>query len=88
MKIKHWQGYGSVNAVKIKDKKHTLHVKVSGNHEYGLERNDMYDLYNWLIKRFDKSIQTYRDFDAKNPTVVIKSGYENDIETCDYCFDY
>ena len=37
MKIKHWQGYGCVNAVRVKDKEHTLHIRVTGNHECGIE---------------------------------------------------
>ena len=45
MKIKHWQGYGTVSATRIKDKSCTLHVLVTGNHEWGLRRDDLYDLY-------------------------------------------
>ena len=62
MKLKHWQGYGSVNATKKSsniDKAtniKTLIIEVIGNHECGIVRNDKYDLYNWLIKRFDKTI--------------------------------
>lgn len=61
MRIKHWQGYGTVNAQKIGLKKGmgvtTLTIKVTGNHEWGLVREDEYDLINWLVKRFDKSFK-------------------------------
>ena len=40
MKIKHWQGYGCVNATKVKmttkDNIRNLIIRVSGNHECGL----------------------------------------------------
>lgn len=88
MKIKHWQGYGSVNAVKVKDDSCTLHVKVTGNHECGLERDDQYDLFNWLVKRFDKTIPDYKTFAAKNPKIVIKNNYGSDVDVCDYYFTY
>ena len=62
MKIKHWQGYGCVNA-KLTERKHNYgshdceaKIEVRGNHEYGLDRhNDKYDCFNWLLKRFDKN---------------------------------
>lgn len=76
MKIKHWQGYGVVNAVKKgtpKEVKNTdgnlaglgeslceLTVTVFGNHEWGIERDDKYDVYNWLLKKFDKSVNDSR----------------------------
>lgn len=88
MKIKHWQGYGTVNAIKIKDKSCTLHVQVTGNHECGLERNDQYDLFNWLVKRFDKTIPDYQTFARKRPNITIKSGCNNGIDVCDYYFTY
>lgn len=88
MKIKHWQGYGTVNAVRVKDRSCTLHIRVSGNHEWGLERNDTYDLYNWLIKRFDKSVPDYLSW-RRTASVVINDRYDgNDVEVCDYMFTY
>ena len=63
MKLKHRQGYGCVNATKEKcDMGEYLHIKVTGEHEYGLERDDFYDLHRWLIKRFDKSAADYVDY--------------------------
>jgi hypothetical protein len=61
MKIKHWQGYGCVNAKKISDNDNILVVEVKGNHEWGLKRNDKYDVFNWLVKRFTKKCKSYSD---------------------------
>lgn len=65
MKIKHWQGYGSVNAKVVKKTASTskgvktITIEVSGNHEYGLDRHrDKYDVFNWLFKRFVKDIES------------------------------
>lgn len=59
MKIKHWQGYGCVNAKKVSCDRNTLVVHVWGQHEYGLKRDDFYDIFNWLVKRFDKTRKNY-----------------------------
>ena len=88
MKIKHWQGYGCVNAQKISKKIKnnicTLHIRVKGNHECGIHRDDRYDIANWLIKRFDRSFTDYRRIiDMK-----LQDGYENGVETCDYIINY
>ena len=96
MKIKHWQGYGTVTAQKIPDKNCTLHVRVTGNHEWGLRRDNDYDLFRWLVKRFDKRFTDYDEWYSKNPNVVINEGYIPgyirqdglDLETCDYYFTY
>lgn len=62
MKIKHWQGYGFVNAECIKKQNLStlsdakiMQVKVKGDHEWGLIREDAYDVKRWLLERFDKS---------------------------------
>ena len=88
MKIKHFQGYGCVNATKVKDNSCTLHVKVTGNHECGIHRDDEYDLYNWLVKRFDKSIPDATAWHRLRPQIEIVDGYESGVETCDYKFTY
>ena len=90
MKIKHWQGYGCVKATKVKDNNCTLHIRVEGNHEWGLYRDDLYDLYNWLVKRFDKSIKDSMEWHSLYPRVEIISGWDsvNKIDTCDYLFNY
>ena len=53
MRVQHWQGYGCVNMKKIKSSingnKKTIVIEVIGNHEYGLERNDKYDVFNWIF---------------------------------------
>ena len=64
MKLKHWQGYGSVEVKKVSkttfnnnwgEKKTKLVLSVKGNHEYGLVRDDIYDVKRWLFDRFEKN---------------------------------
>lgn len=92
MRIKHWQGYGTVNARKINDGSCTLHVQVVGNHEWGLVRRDTYDLFNWLVKRFDKSQTDYISWNNKLENVRFEEGETVvngiDTDTCDYYFSY
>ena len=93
MKIKHWAGYGCVNARKISDGSCTLHVRVEGNHEQGLIRSDSYDLYNWLVKRFDKSVPDVTTWLKSHPLVDLRPDFRTDpvlgvIDTCDYYFTY
>lgn len=94
MKIKHWQGYGTVNAKKlckvVENSRTTLVVEVSGDHEWGLERDDIYDLKQWLIDKFDKSA---KDVNPYNMRYSIIDDYQNIagegyIEYCIYTFDY
>lgn len=94
MRIKHWQGYGTVTAKKIskkvKDGETTLVVKVNGNHEWGLVREDIYDLKEWLIDRFDKSakdVSPYSiDYDYEDGYATAADGC--DEEYCIYTFTY
>lgn len=90
MRIKHWQGYGIVNAVKVKDKDFTLAVHVSGNHEWGLRRDDTYDLFNWLVKRFDKSVAEISpvEFCRMRPEIYIAQWDYEGVEHCLYKFRY
>lgn len=65
MRIKHFSGYGSVNA-KIVERRldtsthkegyilNTIKINVWGNHECGLERDDWYDISQWLLKKVAK----------------------------------
>ena len=89
MKIKHWQGYGTVEAVKVKDNTCDLHIRVTGNHEWGLERNDAYDVFRWLVKRFKRNIGDDCRI-IKNIRMV--SGYKKEnglyVEYCDYYIDF
>lgn len=90
MKIKHYQGYGSVNAKKIsrtvENSIVSLHIKVTGNHEWGIHRDDTYDVANWLIKRFDKQFDDYRSIIS----LRLEDGYDTDKheDTCDYFIKY
>lgn len=88
MRIKHYQGYGNVTAVKIKDSSCTLHVKVSGDHEYGLETNDEYTLYKWLIEKFDKNIESAAKWHQMRPRIQVIPTYVDGHEYCDYKFTY
>lgn len=95
MKIKHWQGYGIVEAKKLQksttpDGKTFLEILVYGNHEYGLERKDAFDLKRWLIDKFDKDARNISAYDIQYRT---ESGYKKndeglDEEFCKYTFVY
>ena len=92
MRIKHWAGYGCVNARKVKENNpFILHIKVEGNHECGLVREDEYELYNWLVKRFDHDVQYYPEWHKLRPIIDVRPGWRRDlnlgvIDTCDYYF--
>ena len=93
MKIKHWQGYGCVEARKVKKSTRNgitnLVVEVVGNHEWGLERRDVYDLKWWLVDRFDRSA---KDINPYSIEYTLSSGYERinglDVEKAVYSFSY
>lgn len=51
MKIKHWQGYGCVNMKVLLNTPKLVIIDVYGMHEYGLERDDKYDVCRWLLNR-------------------------------------
>jgi GH18 family chitinase len=64
MRIKHFAGYGSIEAKKVSkttftneygEKKTKLVVRVKGNHEWGLVRDDIYDVKRWLFDKFEKN---------------------------------
>ena len=87
MKIKHFAGYGSVNAVKVKDKT-CLHIRASGNHERGLEPYDDYDVWHWLVMRFKKgtTFEDYYTWKRNGGHMEIESSYDynKNEEVCDY----
>lgn len=100
MKIKHFQGYGSVNATKVSKTTFTdlfgqqrtkLIIKVQGLHEYGLKVNDTYDGVRWLLSKFDKTAPTesYKvqmtTFYGADVQADNEYGYE---EVCFYNFIY
>ena len=90
MKIKHYAGYGTVNARRIKDcSMFTLHIRVEGNHECGVVREDEYDIYHWLVSRFDKLAPSYAEWHSRHPIIEVKPGWRTDpvlgvVDTCDY----
>ena len=92
MRIKHFQGYGSVQAKKISKKpfgdKTKLVVEVKGNHEYGLVREDIYDVRRWLFNRFEKNFNG-EDYEIE---MTIKDDYVKegklDVEVATYTFIY
>ena len=97
MKIKHFVGYGTVNATKLnniviyKSLTETIKrvtIKVTGNHEWGLYRNDTYDIYNWIVKRFCKDCNDYRNI--INIGICLDYELINNIDTkiCIYTIDY
>lgn len=88
MRVKHFAGYGTIDMKKVKDKSCTLHVFVKGNHECGLVRNDLYDLYNWIVKRYDKNVPDWLEWERNLKNYSIVPGWDGDVETCTYKFDY
>jgi hypothetical protein len=93
MKLKHWQGYGSVEVKKVSkttfnnnwgEKKTKLVLSVKGNHECGLVRDDIYDVKRWLFDRFEKNFSgEYYDIDMS-----IKDDYVDGVEVATYTFIY
>lgn len=73
MRIKHFMGYGSVNAKVVEKGLKTdvangllrkyLKINVWGNHEYGLVREDKYDINNWLVKKVAKVDINYQQIE-------------------------
>lgn len=92
MKVKHWQGYGCVNMKKLKTSingnKKTIVVEVTGNHERGVKRNDIYDIFYWICKRFAKDCKEYCDI----IDIQFQDGYKKinnlDTEYCIYTITY
>ena len=97
MRIKHFAGYGSVEVKKVSKKpivneygenKTELVLRVKGNHEWGLVRNDIFDVKRWLFDKFEKNF-TKDEYDI---CMDIKSDYVNenglDVEVATYTFVY
>ena len=92
MKIKHFAGYGTVDAVKVsrkvKDGLVTLVVKVSGDHEWGLYR-PYDDVVDWLVKRFDKKwYESKRPGYERHVNFTGQCGISGGVEYCIYTFQY
>ena len=97
MRIKHFAGYGSVEAKKVSkttftneygEKKTKLVVRVKGNHEMGLVRDDIYDVKRWLFDKFEKNFLG-KDYEI-SMSVVDDYVKENglDVEVAVYTFVY
>ena len=92
MKIKHFQGYGSVQAKKLSKttigNKTKLVVEVKGNHEWGLVRDDVYDAKRWLFDRFEKNFNgNYYDIEMTIKDDYVREG-SIDVEVATYTFVY
>ena len=83
MRIKHWQGYGAVNAKRISKDNKQIIIEVSGNHEYGLAIGewDIYGMSEWLGK-----IGKFKKENVLNFTTncYLKDNPENTEEVCEY----
>ena len=95
MNIKHFSGYGTVEAKKIasnykpETEQKTIHIRVKGNHECGIIREDSYDIANWLLSKFDKVEFPKNNIKSeKIKTYRIEPGCEDGTETCDYYVTY
>lgn len=97
MKVKHFAGYGSVEVKKESkttftneygEKKTKLVLVVKGNHEWGIVRDDIYDVKCWIFDKFEKNF-TGNDYDI---AMTVQGDYikENglDVEVATYTFIY
>lgn len=84
MRLKHWAGYGFVDARKVSLTKDKLVVRVVGSHERGLERDDRIDVFNWLVKRFDKSRKDWMEIDH----IEMDSSIDCDVDVCLYTIHF
>lgn len=97
MKVKHFAGYGSVEVKKESkttftneygEKKTKLVLVVKGNHEWGIVRDDIYDVKRWIFDKFEKNF-TGNDYDI---AMTVQDDYikENglDVEVATYTFIY
>ena len=85
MKIKHWQGYGCVNMKVLLNTPKKVIVEVSGMHEYGLDRDDKFDVCRWLLNRVNghrnddymqiKDLQLEDDYIRENGLTIEKCIY-------------
>lgn len=75
MRLKHWQGYGSVDVHVISKTEDQLVIEVKGMHEYGLETNDYYHIETWLIDH----VKGYKGRKIKTLNTV--DCYEKDLKS-------
>lgn len=79
-KIKHWQGYGYLNATVTGKGKDYKDIEISGNHEWGLTWGyaDNYRVKTWLGRFIPKD----KDLDRY---IIVAKGFKS-IENCDTDF--
>ena len=85
MRVKHWQGYGSVNVFKKERKEKgdglvSLTLQVRGNHEYGIERRDTYDVVRWIGTKCDKKLT-----DSRQILELLTESYWDELAKEDVC---
>lgn len=96
MKIKHFAGYGNVDAKKISTKRVGVHgeltnvvIRVVGNHEWGIYRTDKYDVVQWLGKRLIKDLEDDRCITSMTVTPSYEKGADGtDVDVCEYDITY
>lgn len=91
MRVKHWQGYGSVDVKKITraeqpNNRVYLHLQVRGLHECGICREDKYDVVRWIGTRCDKALTDYRQI--TDMRVEEEWDEVNREDICDYYISY
>ncbi len=97
MRIKHYQGYGLVEVKKISkktiingygEKKTKMVLCVKGNHEWGIVRNDIYDVRKWIFDKFEKNFkgEDYDIFMNIEDDYIKENGI--DVEVATYTFVY
>lgn len=90
MRVKHWQGYGSVNVKKIsrtvKDNVVNLHLQVRGNHEWGIASDDTYDVVRWIGNKCDKKLTDYKQITNLKLDERWDGAAHEDV--CDYYITY
>lgn len=88
MRIKHYQGYGSVNMKVLKNSLNLVVIEVTGMHEWGLDTYDKDRACEWLLNRVKQhKDKTYRDIfklDVNDDYVKDSNGLT--IEKCTYTF--
>lgn len=89
MRVKHFSGYGSVEAKKIdkyvdNEGYTVLRVNVSGEHEWGLCPSMEDDAVRWLLPRFDKSAKDLNPWDVE----VCEMWHGLPMDTVGYLFKY
>jgi hypothetical protein len=97
MRVKHFSGYGSVEVKKLSkvtfknslgETKTKMVLRVKGNHEWGLVRDDIYDVKRWIFDKFEKNFKgEYYNIEMSVEDTYIK---ENglDVEVATYTFIY